>query len=193
MDSMDPSLPTERTAAAYWKAVATITSDRRRALGDLERFFAAGTVPESLDGFHRGRLIATTLGHGLDFVWESLARLWMPWKGKTFDDGTNSGWNVFASGGRFVARLIWPRYRGIEPFSPGLDTAFRFVTSAGSSATVQGSSVLRIDYDLQDNPEWPIRRVLDELVRVDEGLFLGQALFRLGAQWRRAAWFSLEA
>jgi len=37
-----------------------------------------------------------------------------------------------------------------------------------------------------------IRRVLDELVRVDDRLSLGQALLRLGGRWRRAAWFSLE-
>jgi len=179
-------------SAAYWKAVATLPVDRRQALADIKRFFVAGSVPEGLDGFHRGRLVATTLGYGLDLIPETLARLWMPWKGKRFYSGTAEGRNVFSSKGRFVARLLWPRYRGIAPFGAGLDTAFRFVTSAGESAAQAGLRVLRIDYDLPDNPAWPIRRVLDELVRVDEGLYLGQALLRLGGRWRRAAWFSLE-
>jgi len=183
----------EFSATAYWKAVATVAVDRRRALADIERFFATGTVPEGLDGFHRGRLVATTLGYGLDFLPETVARLWMPWKGKTFDPAEAEGQNVFSAKGRFVARLLWPRYRGIARFAPGLDTAFRFLTSAGESAAHKDLRVLRIDYDLPDNPAWPIRRVLDELVRVDEGLYLGQALLRLGGRWRRAAWFSLEA
>ena len=182
----------ELSAAAYRKAVATLSVDRRRALADMERFFTAGAVPEGLDGFHRGRLVATTLGYGLDFLPETLARLWMPWKGKTFDPAAVEGRNVFSARGRLGARLLWPRYRGIAPFAPGLDTAFRFVTSAGESAANEGLRVLRIDYDLPDNPAWPIRRVLDELVRVDEELYLGQALLRLGGRWRRAAWFSLE-
>lgn len=190
---MHESRASEFSAAAYWRAVATVAVDRRRALADIERFFEAGSVPEGLDGFHRGRLVATTLGYGLDFVPETLARLWMPWKGKTFDSGTSEGRNVLSARGRFLARLLWPRYRGIAPFEPGLDTAFRFVTSAGESAANEGFQVLRIDYDLPDNPAWPIRRVLDELVRVDEGLHLGQALLRLRGRWRRAAWFSLEA
>jgi hypothetical protein len=190
---MGTSPDIERTALAYWKTVAAVATDRGEALGDLERFFANGAVPESLNGFHRGRLVATTVSRGVDWVFESLARLWMPWKGKTFDAATSSGANVFTSSGRFVARLMWPSYQGIEPFTPGLDAAFRFTTSQGSSATMDGVSVLRIDYDLPDNPRWPIRRVLDELVRVDEGLFLGQALLRFRGRWRRAAWFSLEA
>lgn len=189
---MKESRASELSAAAYWKAVATLSVDRRQALSDIERFFAAGTVPEGLAGFHRGRLVATTLGYGLDFLPKTLTRLWMPWKGKTFDAAAAEGRNVFSARGRFVARLLWPRYRGIAPFGPGLDIAFRFVTSAAESAAHQGLRVLRIDYDLPDNPAWPIRRVLDELIRVDEGLYLGQALLRLGERWRRAAWFSLE-
>jgi hypothetical protein len=56
-----------------------------------------------------------------------------------------------------------------------------------------GVQVLRIDYrDVPANPGWPIRRTLDELVAVDGGLFLGQALMewearcvgRPGSPWR---------
>jgi hypothetical protein len=116
---MNESRAPDLSAAAYWKAVATLPMDRRQALADIERFFVAGSVPEGLDGFHRGRLVATTLGYGLDFLPETLARLWMPWKGKTFDAASAEGRNVFSTRGRLVARLLWPRYRGIAHLTRG--------------------------------------------------------------------------
>jgi hypothetical protein len=67
------------------------------------------------------------------------------------------------------------------------------VASTGPSALDPGTTVLRIDYrDVPENPSWPVRRVLDELVSVDDGLYLGQALFAGRGTLRRAAWFSLE-
>lgn len=184
--------------AAFWKTVADLAVDRRRALGELETAFRAGAVPEGLEGFHPGRLVASTVGYGLDVVAETLARLWMPWKGKTFDPSGGDGWNVFDARGRWVARLLWPRYdghpRSLEygPHAPRLETALRFVTSVGESALFADVNALRIAYDLEENPAWPVRRVLDELVEVDRDLFLGQALLHLRGRWRRAAWFSLE-
>lgn len=55
-----------------------------------------------------------------------------------------------------------------------------------------GTAVLRIDYDLEENPAWPVRLVLDEVVEVEPGLLLGQALLEVRRRWRRAAWFCLE-
>jgi len=54
-------------------------------------------------------------------------------------------------------------------------------------------AVFRIDYDTPDDLDFLIRRILDELVQIGEGLYLGQALLRIRGQWKRAAWFSLEA
>jgi hypothetical protein len=72
-------------------------------------------------------------------------------------------------------------------------SAFEFRTSTGPSALDSGTKVLRIDYrDVPENPSWLIRRVLDELVTVDDGLYLGQALLEWRGSLRRAAWFSLE-
>lgn len=195
---MPPKRHSPTKIAAFWKTVADVAVDRRRALADLEATFRAGAVPEVLEGFHPGRLVASTVGYGLDVVAETLARLWMPWKGKTFDPSAGEGWNVFDARGRWVARMLWPRYdehpRRLE-YGPNarLEAAFRFVSSIGESALLPGVNGLRIDYDLKENPSWPIRRVLDELVEVDRDLFLGQALLHLRGRWRRAAWFSLEA
>jgi hypothetical protein len=53
--------------------------------------------------------------------------------------------------------------------------------------------VLRLDYrSVEENPA-TVRRVLDELVQIDHGLFLGQALFRRRGGLERVAWFALEA
>jgi hypothetical protein len=54
--------------------------------------------------------------------------------------------------------------------------------------------VLRLDYrEVGENPGFPVRRVLDELVQIGEGLYLGQALLWWGGGLRRVAWFSLES
>jgi hypothetical protein len=177
-------------ALSFWRAVATIPVDRRSALLEVEEAFASGALPEGLDGFHRGRLVATTVGYGLDLLWETVARLWMPWKGKVFRPG--EGRNVFDASARPLTRLMAPGYRGVEEGGAGRFTAFRFRTSAGPSGLIPGVQVLRIDYDLEENPG-AVRRVLDELVRISEGLYLGQALLRLRGRERRVAWFALES
>jgi hypothetical protein len=52
--------------------------------------------------------------------------------------------------------------------------------------------VLKIDYDLPQNPAFSIRRVLDELVQVADGVYLGKAHVKWwwGA-WQPVAYFSL--
>ena len=52
--------------------------------------------------------------------------------------------------------------------------------------------VLKIDYDFEANPSLLIRRILDELVQVDDGLYLGKVLMRWRGSFRRAGFFSLE-
>ena len=181
---------------SFWRTVADLAVDRAGALERLDAAFAAGAVPKRVDGFCAGRLLATTVGHGVDAFAEAAARAWMPWRGKTFDADAREGWNVFEPRGRWVPRLLWPSYRirpsAIDAGVRRLDGAFRFVTSSGESASMPGVAVLRIAYDLDENPSWPVRRVVDEVVRVQPGVLLGQALLELGGRYRRAAWFALE-
>jgi hypothetical protein len=176
----------------YRAAVAMLRIDRPAGLRGLESCFAAGSVPDRLDGRLRGRLLATTVGHGVDAVSEALAGYWMPWLGKTFDAERAEGRNVFTAGGRRAIRLTMPTYRDIQCQKGDHCTAFRFLTSTGGSAIDAAVQVLRIDYrDITDNPGWPVRRVLDELVAVDSGVYLGQALLWWRGAMRRAAWFEL--
>jgi hypothetical protein len=54
--------------------------------------------------------------------------------------------------------------------------------------------VLRLDYrEVDENPGFPVRRVLYELVQIVDGLYLGQVLLWWGGGFRRVAWFSLES
>lgn len=177
--------------AAYWRAVARLPVDRAAALGELEAVFAAGSEPDRLDGRYRGRYLAATVRRGLDPVLDGLARLWLPWRGKAFDAAAGRGRNLFTAAGGAALRLAF-RDHQLERDVRGDVLAFPFRTGTGTSATVPGLRVLKLDYDLPDNPDRPVRKVLDELVRVGEGLYLGQALVRRDGRLERAAWFSFE-
>ncbi|HEX9236716.1 MAG TPA: hypothetical protein VF972_10610, partial [Actinomycetota bacterium] len=52
--------------------------------------------------------------------------------------------------------------------------------------------VLKIDYDFEANPGFLIRRILDEVVQVDAGTYLGKILFRIGPRLRPIGFFSLH-
>ena len=178
-------------ALRYWKAVADLPVDRRRALGELEACFAGGAHPQAPSGRLEGRLLSTTFGHGLDGAFMLLARLWMPWKGKSLDAEAKGGRNLFTRGLRAPMRLLWPSYGDVRDEGAGLLSAFRFTTWDGSSAILPDTQVLKIDYDHEGSPTLAIRPILDELVQIDEGLYLGQALMRRGGEFHRVAWFSL--
>ena len=177
----------------YWHALAMLRLDRPLGLTELESCFAGGKAAEGLVGHRRGRLLATTLGYGLDGVVEALGRVWMPWRGKVFLPHAAEGLILFTPGGRRLIRAAFPKYQGFSDVEEGT-SAFRFVTGVGPSVTHPGTSVLRLDYHtITENPSFPVRRVLDELVQVEHGLYLGQALLWRGGSPRRVAWLSLEA
>jgi hypothetical protein len=102
------------------------------------------------------------------------------------------GENVFDSRVHKLGRLLTPSaYRASWPEDSRSYRALAFATSAGPGALDPGVEVLRIDYDLPGNA--PIfRRILDELVEVEPGVYLGQALLRRRGGHSRLAWFALE-
>jgi hypothetical protein len=178
--------------SGYWKAVARLRLERPRGLAALEDCFAAGGVPTGLDGPLKGRLLAFTVDHGVEGVFEALANLWLPWCGKAFDSAQGVGRNLFTAGGRRLIQLSRQGHRDLRPQGERRYSAYPFVTSTGPSELEPATKVLRIDYrDCKENPPL-VRRVLDELVTVGDGLYLGQALIRWRGAMRRAAWFSLE-
>ena len=176
----------------YWRAVASLPVDRAAALAELEGCFLAGDPVDRLEGPMLGRLITTTFGYGLDRPFMGLASLWMPWKGKELDPEAKEGRNIFTPSFRIPLRLIWPGYRDQRPSDSNRFTTFRFTTWSGPGKLDNEVEVFKIDYDLPDSPSLLIRDILDELVQIDDGLYLGQALLRWRGRYRRAAWFQLE-
>jgi len=176
----------------YWRAVAGLPADRRAALVELESCFGQGGMPRGPDGPHRGRLLATTMGPFVDAPAPILTKLWMPWKGKVLDRDREEGRNMFTPGWRSVMRVLWPGHPVAREVADDRITTFRFRTWEGPSRTHPDTDVLKIDYDLPESPSFIIRDVLDEIVEVDDEVYLGQALLRWRGEHRRAAWFQLE-
>jgi hypothetical protein len=176
----------------YLRALADLPHDRGAALADLEACFRDARTPPAIEGPTRGRVLTTTFGYGLDAVTAGLGRLWMPWKGKAFSPEAKEGRNLFSSSFRPVLHALWPGYDIDQAEELGRFSTFPFTTWDGpSSYTPGGADVLKIDYEHPQSP-WLIRDILDELVEIEEGLFLGQALLRVNGRLRRAAWFELR-
>ena len=69
---------------------------------------------------------------------------------------------------------------------------FVFRTYMAPGLTDTDRSVLKIDYNLEENPSLTVRRVLDELVQIDNNLFLGKAhVHWWWNAWQTVAYFSL--
>jgi hypothetical protein len=162
------------------------------ALGDL---FRTGTLPRPvLDGRCAGELVMLDIAPGLTQVVNAIAASWLPWKGKTFDAAAARGDNIFTRDSLWLARLYWPLYRGYVDDGPDTYRAFRFRTRVAPGLADPDRQVLKIDYDLPENPALSIRRVLDELVQVAEGVYLGKAHVKWWwGRWQLVAYFSLKA
>lgn len=77
------------------------------------------------------------------------------WQGKRFDGKTGTGVNLFRDGINAVKE------------------DYNFVMDVGPSGIDQDFQVIKIDYDLPENPWW-LRLVVDEIVEVEPGLYLGK-------------------
>jgi hypothetical protein len=167
---------------------------RRRVLAEFDRAFRSGSPPDPLPaGFLPGRLLATQTWGPWDGVVQRIAGLWMPWQGKSFDEADSTGVNRFAPGAgtRTFLRALWPGYTAVHEGADRIE-AFEFRNRLDEGAVDPGLKVYKIDYDFEANPRLIIRRVLDELVQVDDGVFLGKILFRLGTRLRPIGFFMLE-
>jgi len=81
------------------------------------------------------------------------------WIGKKFDAAAQSGMNVFEKNG--TRTEAWP-----------------FTTSTGKGLYDKQLEVIKIDYHKPENPIW-LRPVLDEIVEVLPGEYLGKTLLRI--------------
>ena len=171
---------------------------RRRpdeAHASLDRIFRLGTPPEPpLAGPYRGIFVTTTTGRAGDPLLRVLGAAWMPWAGKRFDPLSQTGDNLLR---RTAAPPLWLLARGQRPEAAGdgLLAAFPFRTYTAAGCLDPDRETLKIDYDEANPP--PVRGLLDELVQVVPGAYLGKALWprpagRSGSQWLLWAYFALQ-
>ena len=150
-------------------------------------------MPEPpLNGRYAGKLVAIDIAPGLTQLFQSLLNAWLPWLGKTFNAAHQAGDNIFMQDSYLLARFFNPFYRGFVADEPGTYRGFVFRTYMAPGLADPDRSVLKIDYDLEENPSLTVRRVLDELVQIDDNLYLGKAQMRWWwNRWQTVAYFSL--
>lgn len=170
-----------------------VSRDRAKGLATLNSLFRNGSPPAPpLDGRYRGELIALDIAPGLTELFQSITAAWMPWLGKTFNDSRQGGDNIFTRDSYPLARLFNPFYRGFITDKPGTYRGFAFRTYMAPGLMDTDRTMLKIDYDLKDNPALTVRRVLDELVQIDDNLFLGKAhVHWWWGGWQTVAYFTL--
>jgi hypothetical protein len=162
------------------------------ALGELNEMFGAGRAPDPLpQGMLKGSLVTTSVWAPFDSVARRIASVWMPWLGKSFDATSMQGVNVLAKSSRTPMRVLWPSYVPERELTDRIE-AFPFRNRIAPGEIDPDVDVLKIDYDFEANPDLLIRRILDELVEVDDGLYLGKILFRRSGSWMPIGFFTLE-
>jgi hypothetical protein len=192
----DPDLARRQTWNQIRLAGMRAGRHRAEAHDSLNHIFRLGALPKPApDGHFEGLAITPATFAATDPVLRVLSHLWMPWLGKRFDAGAQTGDNAMLPSARLPSRLFWPGYR-FRSIGDGRYAAFRFRTYAGAGALDQERRVLKIDYDLDENPGFLIRDILDELVQVVPDVYLGKALMRRGgptnSSWRLAGYFALR-
>jgi hypothetical protein len=171
-----------------------VKHQRTEGFAALNGLFRRGTMPEpALNGRYAGKLIAIDIAPGLTQLFESLFRAWMPWLGKTFTPAHQSGDNIFTQDSYLPARFFNPFYRGFVADEPGSYRGFAFRTYVAPGLFDTDRSVLKIDYNLKENPALTVRRLLDELVQLSDDLYLGKAhVHWWWGGWQTVAYFTLS-
>ena len=165
---------------------------RAEVIAELDAMFRDGKAPDPQpDGFLPGELVTMSLTRPTDAFVRWLSGLYMPWLGKKFDREANEGINILRPAARSQLKVLWRSY---EPnvASDGNLEAFPFRTRIAPGAIDPNVDVLKIDYDYEANPSFIIRHILDELVQIDDGLYLGKILYRTRNSWHPIGFFSLR-
>ncbi len=195
---MSHSCDVELEAAETYVRAAQrrLKHNRAAGLAALDDIFRCGRAPQPApDGRHRGELVALDVAPGLTGLLGGLTDRWLPWQGKVFDAANDRGDNIFTRDAYAPARVLWPFHRRYRDDGPATYRAFDFQTSVGPSRQDAGLEVLRLDYNLPANPRLfvTIRRVLDELVQVADGYYLGKAYVHwYWGAWAMVAYFALR-
>jgi hypothetical protein len=189
------NVPTDQFVERVSNAQKLFKANRAQGLKVLNDLFQSGTIPNpALNGSYTGELIALDIAPGFSQLLQGLLSARMPWKGKTFNAVNSHGDNVFDRSSFLLAHVLWPFYRGYQHDTQQTYRAFTFQTYIAPGKDDPDMQVLKIDYDLPGNPSTSIRRVLDELVQVQTGYYLGKAHLKWWwGKWQMVAYFSLRA
>jgi len=172
-----------------------LESDRTSGLAALDKIFHEGVVPNPLlNGRYWGGLITPTFNPLLDNVLGSITEIWFPWQGKTFDATTNTGDNIFTNDGLLLGRVLWPFYNGYIPDGRGRSRAFKFQSSIAPGVLDPEIEVFRMNFNLEGNPQFLVRELVDELRQIDDDYYLGKAILgNLDGKPYLAAYFTLRS
>ncbi len=188
------SFPSDSAEDEIGGVAARAQTDHARSWSALNEQFRQGMLPQPpLDGRYAGALVALQVTPLLTPLLRKLTSAWMPWKGKTFNGSQFTGDNIFTHDSYLLARMLNPLYQGFYEDTQTTYRAFGFRTYVAPGLQDAHMKVLKIDYDLPPNPRLTIRRVLDELVQVGEGSYLGKAhLHWWWGNWQQVAFFTLR-
>jgi hypothetical protein len=159
--------------------LATYISSRMQA-ATFKDSFARGQVPNpQLNGFYKG---TSHILFGMP----------LPWLGKRFSVSPEGGLNVFSAAGGRVLHVFTPRYKHFTTQRDGTVLAYSFTSSVGASVRDAQKQVLRLDYNVPENPGLA-RIFYNELVEIDPGRFLGQEFVQALPGWfLRLGFFELK-
>jgi len=173
------SASTERDHEAGGRRLVTQVSSLSALVGAhpdaIEKIYRAAPAcdPEDLGDAPRGRFLAIAPVSSVHLAMRpflrALATDALPWRGKTFDHGGNSGTNV-----------IFGKH------------AYRFHAEVGPSVIDERPAlVLTYDEPAYKNP-WPLTKVRDELRTIGQGIAIGPA-FMMGGSPTLLVWWGLES
>ncbi len=175
-----------RTAQLLYK------KDRKQGCAELNAIFRSGKPPEPpLNGPYKGELIAVSIAPGATQIVEFLTSFWMPWLGKRMFRDEARGDNIFSNKSRVTMRILYPFYRKLTDIDAETYSAFVFKTRVDTGIEDTDLKVFKIDYDSPDNPKLTIRPIVDELLQVDDGVYLGKVQFKWFGSWKMIAYFML--
>lgn len=174
-------------------AQALVHHNHAEGIAALNELFRSGhALSKPLDGRYTGGLIALNIEPGITQLAQALTNMWLPWKGKRFDAATQTGDNIFTRDSFALAHVVWPGYHHFEEDTPSTYRAFTFHTYTGKGMFDLDRDVLKLDYDSAENPAKDVRRVLDEVVELPDGEYLGKAHLHFHwGEWKTIAFFSL--
>jgi hypothetical protein len=153
----------------------------------LKTLFCGATAPDPVpQGFLPGRILTAAIDPYGMFI-GGVCRFWL---GKRFSAG--GGVNVVTRGGQPLLRALAPS-QPLEPTLEGNLEGFPFEVRREKGAADPDVEVMALTYGIASNPSLLLRRLRDELVRIEDGLYLGKILYRVGESYRPLGFFSLEA